>query len=263
QTLSQAQFDALVSFAFSIGPESFAPSQVLRRLNAGEFDAAACAMDAWRKSDVSGETQVLHALVRRRAAEKAMFLKDMPREAAPSVFVRAKLDHAASVLGAPIEYSTTPALGSVPVAPQETDVAARLKEVMHSEPATNVLLLTQVVTQDAGEDEIVTAHAKPVARKIEAPELPADDRVSPEAGAGVATRTRPLFPSGVWSLEGVGFGALLLFGLMLIGIGGSILLQGRGDGVALMGASALVGPGIAATLMALWGVVRAPRPRAS
>ena len=65
---TQPQFDALVSFAFSIGMEAFAKSDVLRRFNAGEPIAAACAMDAWRKSRVSGEPAVLDALVRRRAA---------------------------------------------------------------------------------------------------------------------------------------------------------------------------------------------------
>ena len=70
-----------MSFAFSVGAEAFGKSQVLRRVNAGDYVSAACAMDAWRKSDVGGELVIVDALVRRRAAEKALFLKDMPLEA--------------------------------------------------------------------------------------------------------------------------------------------------------------------------------------
>ena len=102
QPLTQTQFDALVSFAFSVGAEAFGRSQVLRRVNAGDYVSAACAMDAWRKSDVSGELVIIDALVRRRTAEKALFLKELPQVAAPSVFVRPQLDHAASILGAPV-----------------------------------------------------------------------------------------------------------------------------------------------------------------
>jgi lysozyme len=86
QPLTQTQFDALVSFAFSVGAEAFGRSQVLRRINAADYVSAACAMDAWRKSDVSGELVIIDALVRRRTAEKALFLKELPQVAAPSVF---------------------------------------------------------------------------------------------------------------------------------------------------------------------------------
>jgi lysozyme len=72
--LTQNEFDALVSFAFSIGLESFRQSLVLRRLNEGAHLQAACAMELWRKSEVEGEIIVVDALVRRRAAEKALFL---------------------------------------------------------------------------------------------------------------------------------------------------------------------------------------------
>jgi len=72
--ISQNQFDALCSFAFNIGSDNFRRSQVLKRLNAGAAVQAACAMDLWRKADFEGERIVIDALVRRRAAEKALFL---------------------------------------------------------------------------------------------------------------------------------------------------------------------------------------------
>src|SRR5262245_30853631 len=48
--LNQGQYDALVSFCFSIGEAAFGKSDVLRKVNAGQVVPAACAMDAWRKS---------------------------------------------------------------------------------------------------------------------------------------------------------------------------------------------------------------------
>lgn len=263
QPLTQSQFDALVSFAFSVGAEAFEQSQVLRRVNAGDFIAAACAMDAWRKSDVSGELEVVDALVRRRAAEKAMFLKDMEHEAAPSAFLRAKLDHAASILGAPIKFAPAPAVGSIPVASSKNDPAAHISDVLKAEPATEALLLTQVVSDDFSEDEIVTAHAKPVARKVDTLDvLPVDRRIRSEKNQ---PEQRVFFKENVsaWmnqrSFETVGLAALMLFGLVLVGIGASMLLEGRADGVAILGASALCAPGIAAVLLATYGFVRAPR----
>src|SRR5687768_1612719 len=72
--LIQNQFDALVSFAFNIGLDAFRQSQVLRRLNEGQIIQAACAMELWRKAEFQGERIVIDALVRRRSAEKALFL---------------------------------------------------------------------------------------------------------------------------------------------------------------------------------------------
>ena len=43
--LNQHQYDALASFVFSIGVDRFRSSEVLRRLNAGETQAAAEALD--------------------------------------------------------------------------------------------------------------------------------------------------------------------------------------------------------------------------
>lgn len=72
--LNANQFDALCGFAFNIGLDNFARSGVLKRLNEGAPILAACAMELWRKAEVGGEKIVVDALVRRRAAEKALFL---------------------------------------------------------------------------------------------------------------------------------------------------------------------------------------------
>ena len=92
--LNQNQFDALCSFAFNIGVDNFRRGQMLKRLNAGETVQAACAMELWRKADFEGERIVIDALVRRRAAEKALFLTpaDDAWTPAPSPLLRPVLD---------------------------------------------------------------------------------------------------------------------------------------------------------------------------
>ncbi len=72
--LSQNQFDALMSLAFNIGLVNFKNSMVLRRLNEGCPVGAAAGFDAWRRAKLAGEVIIVDALVRRRAAEKALFL---------------------------------------------------------------------------------------------------------------------------------------------------------------------------------------------
>ena len=95
--LNQNQFDALASFAFNIGVENFRRSAVLRRINEGALIQAACSMEMWRKADFAGERIVIDALVRRRSAEKNLFLT--PPDgwiAAPSPILPPKVDYDAS-----------------------------------------------------------------------------------------------------------------------------------------------------------------------
>lgn len=71
---NQNQFDAFVSLAFNIGLGAFERSTALRRHNAGDFDAAAGAIEMWNKATVNGKRVVLRGLVARRADEKALYL---------------------------------------------------------------------------------------------------------------------------------------------------------------------------------------------
>lgn len=77
--LNQNEHDALVSLIFNIGEANWQRSTVLRKLNAGDKLAAAAAIEMWNKARVNGELVTLDGLVRRRAAEKSLFL--MPTDA--------------------------------------------------------------------------------------------------------------------------------------------------------------------------------------
>lgn len=72
--MSQNEFDALVSLAFNIGPKAFASSDVVAGINGGNRLDAAESFDLWRRAKIGGRIQIVDALVRRRAAEKALFL---------------------------------------------------------------------------------------------------------------------------------------------------------------------------------------------
>jgi GH24 family phage-related lysozyme (muramidase) len=77
--LNQNEHDAIVSLIFNIGEENWKRSTVLRKLNEGDKLAAARAFEMWTKARVNGELVQLDGLVRRRAAEKSLFL--MPTDA--------------------------------------------------------------------------------------------------------------------------------------------------------------------------------------
>lgn len=86
--LQQNQFDALASLVFNISPGQFRDSMVLNRLNAGDHLGAASEFDAWRRARINGKLIVVDALVRRRAMERALFLKPDERLApAPTPLV--------------------------------------------------------------------------------------------------------------------------------------------------------------------------------
>ena len=63
--LNQNQFGALVSFTFNVGATAVAQSTLLKKLNAGEYEAIPAELKRWNK----GGGKVLPGLVRRREAE--------------------------------------------------------------------------------------------------------------------------------------------------------------------------------------------------
>lgn len=64
------QFSALVSFSFNLGVGALGSSTLLRKLNAGDYQGAADEFPRWVKAG----GRILAGLVRRRDAERALFL---------------------------------------------------------------------------------------------------------------------------------------------------------------------------------------------
>lgn len=69
--LTHSQRAALLSFIYNVGRGAFARSMLLMHLNAGRMDAAAGEFTRWNKAG----GVVLSGLVRRRAAEAALFTR--------------------------------------------------------------------------------------------------------------------------------------------------------------------------------------------
>lgn len=69
-SLTQGQFDALVSFTYNLGARSLSTSTLLRKLNAGDYAGASDEFPRWNKAG----GKVLNGLTRRREAERALFL---------------------------------------------------------------------------------------------------------------------------------------------------------------------------------------------
>lgn len=70
RTLTQGQFDALVSFSFNVGLGALGRSTLLRLLNSGDWQAAS--QQFARRNKAGG--RVLPGLTRRREAERALFV---------------------------------------------------------------------------------------------------------------------------------------------------------------------------------------------
>jgi lysozyme len=69
--LTQAQRDALISFAFNVGTGAFRDSTLLKLLNGGDYTSVPAQLNRWTKA--SGQT--LPGLVTRRKAEGDLFAK--------------------------------------------------------------------------------------------------------------------------------------------------------------------------------------------
>ncbi|GAW40065.1 Lysozyme RrrD [Brevundimonas sp. SH203] len=131
--LNQHQFDALASFAFSIGAERFAASDVVAQLNAGSARQAAATMSAWADEAAAEKP------TRRRSAEHALF------NAAPGAPVTLA-DLLAAPLPSPFE-TTQEALPAVDGAldeavapfPVASEVAAPLAEATYAAKAVGPL----------------------------------------------------------------------------------------------------------------------------
>lgn len=99
--INENEYGAFLSLAYNIGPGAFAKSSALRKFNAGDKAGAADAILMWNKAG----GKVLKGLVRRREAERALFLTPIHRStidgpsmtpvtrSAPHVSEPAKIEH--------------------------------------------------------------------------------------------------------------------------------------------------------------------------
>jgi lysozyme len=69
--LTQPQFDAVISLAYNIGLPAFRASTLLKMLNAREYGKASTEFGRW----IHAGGQVLPGLIRRRSAERDLFLQ--------------------------------------------------------------------------------------------------------------------------------------------------------------------------------------------
>lgn len=69
--LNQNQFDALASFTYNLGETNLSKSTLLKKLNAKDYLGAADQFLVWNRAG----GKVLNGLVRRREAERNLFLK--------------------------------------------------------------------------------------------------------------------------------------------------------------------------------------------
>lgn len=153
--VSDLQFAALASFAHNIGLEAFAGSEVLRLVNEGAHERAASALDAWRSGEVAGHPATLAVLVRRRAAEKALYLSGVSAGATalPTALMTPREDAEASAAvpdavvhtHAPLDGAEARVMAEVPAPPapfssaQADAVAALLGESPLQEGARSTI----------------------------------------------------------------------------------------------------------------------------
>lgn len=69
--LTQDMFDALVSFTYNVGIGAFKSSTLLKKVNRGDIEGAAGEFNKW----IYAGKKILPGLVKRREAEKNLFLK--------------------------------------------------------------------------------------------------------------------------------------------------------------------------------------------
>lgn len=78
-TLTPNQFGALTSLCYNIGPSNFMSSTLVKKLNAEDYEGAAEQFKRWNRAG----GKILKGLVRRRAAEAALFLSGATTPAEP------------------------------------------------------------------------------------------------------------------------------------------------------------------------------------
>jgi lysozyme len=124
-----SQHDAMTCLAFNIGIGNFCKSSVARLHNAGNIVGAARAFALWNKAtDSNGVKRELRGLTRRRAAEAALYLSDLPdqRTRAADVVPEKPLSTSRVMVGSTVGGAATVASG---LAQLSTDIQS-LKDMV-------------------------------------------------------------------------------------------------------------------------------------
>lgn len=202
--VTQAQVDALISFAFSIGWAAFEQSEALRRLNAGDTLGAAAEVQAWRLGGPSGGAPtVLAALVRRRTLEAAMLLDERPRTPVASALVRPQR----------VEETAPPSSEGM-----VDEITERLRHILAQQPASARCLHPPPPPPEEESGELPSLPEEPltVSRALEA--------VSGDAVALLATALLAFLAAaaGAALLAGGGWAGLLGAGVLSLSVLGGV-----------------------------------------
>lgn len=184
--MSQSQFDALCSLAYSIGVDAFLGSDVLHALNRGEIIAAANAFDGWRLGNIDGQIYVVDALVRRRTAEKALFLRPNKTVPAPHDALKAlrddrQTDERVAQSTQTGRESEAPSSNIVPLYNHDDTLTAQITEPKGDADAEIVQLETRTNEDSSAASPIAEAAAE-VSERLDA--LMEDDNTDAGNNAG-------------------------------------------------------------------------------
>lgn len=163
-SMTQSQFDALCSLAYSIGPKAFLNSSVLHAMNRGEVIAAANGFDGWRLGNIDGQIYVVDALVRRRTAEKALFLRPTlrtvpaPHEALKALQDDTTIEENVANLSNVVRTETTVTSNVVPLY-QKGDVSNQDQDVVQEADTEDEIL----TLENHGPDSFISPIAEAAA----------------------------------------------------------------------------------------------------
>ncbi|MDP3404464.1 MAG: glycoside hydrolase family protein [Brevundimonas sp.] len=192
--LNQHQFDALVSFAFSLGLERFAASDVLARLVSGAPEAAAEAMMGWP------EPWLRETALRRRTAERALFIADPAGPVALSDLLAAPLAIPADESAPPTGAAHLEPEPMVPAPSEEPQLEApeTVSEETVAEPDARSAAVAALLGESAAADETGADQAAVIPIFAD-PEMP--EQAAPVAADPAGTADPVALPEAVTADE--------------------------------------------------------------
>jgi lysozyme len=182
------QLEALVAFAFHIGIDNFLHSTTLHRFNAGDSLGAAQEIERWRCADLDGEAQVVDAMVRRRAAEKAHFLTPpggFPKASRTRVRPQFEASTAAPVVE-PADAAPSAALAAA------HNVSARLRALVPDVADQAEFRPSSFESQSEPQLEPEPAAVRSLAETVAEPQETAAEPVQAPVAAAAAAAAAPL-----------------------------------------------------------------------